>query len=78
MILHSPRTKPESLRVKLSPKKWWTWPFWTLELACEWLAYGLSHWALLEVLEYLGSFGVLIAVISYFAESGNLIKQKHY
>jgi uncharacterized protein YjbI with pentapeptide repeats len=32
----------------------------------------------LEVLEYLGKFTVLIAVIFYFAESGDRKKQKHY
>lgn len=38
----------------------------------------LSNWSFLEVLEYLGSFGVLIAVIFYFSESGDRLKQKHY
>jgi len=44
----------------------------------EWVSWALSHWALLEVLNHLGSFSVLIAVIFYFADSGNRIKQKHY
>lgn len=56
----------------------WSRPFWFVEWIFEWLSYGLSHWAFLEVLEYLGSFGVLIAVIFYFAESGDRQKQKHY
>ncbi len=30
------------------------------------------------MLEYLSSFGVLIAVIFYFGESGDRLKQKHY
>jgi len=30
------------------------------------------------VLEYLSSFGVLIAVVFYFSESGDRLKQKHY
>jgi uncharacterized protein YjbI with pentapeptide repeats len=42
------------------------------------MAYILSNWSFLEVLEYLSSFGVLIAVIFYFAESGDRVKQKHY
>ena len=42
------------------------------------MAYALSHWSFLEVLEYLGSFSVLIAVIFYFSESGDRLKQKHY
>ena len=44
----------------------------------EWVAYALSNWKFIEVLEYLGSFGVLIAVIFYFAETGDRLKQKHY
>jgi uncharacterized protein YjbI with pentapeptide repeats len=47
------------------------WPF-------QWLAFFLGNWAFLEILEYLGSFSVLIAVIFYFSESGDRIKQKHY
>src|SRR5262244_242040 len=31
-----------------------------------------------EILEYLGSFSVLIAVIFYFHDSGNRVKQRHY
>jgi uncharacterized protein YjbI with pentapeptide repeats len=42
------------------------------------VAFALSNWTLLEVLEYLGSFSVLIAVIFYFAESGDRVKQRHY
>jgi uncharacterized protein YjbI with pentapeptide repeats len=44
----------------------------------EWVAFVLANWALLEVLEYLGTFSVLIAVIFYFAESGDRVKQRHY
>jgi len=56
----------------------WAVPFYAAEWAFEWVAYGLSRWAFLEVLEYLGIFSVLIAVIFYFAESGDRRKQKHY
>jgi hypothetical protein len=51
---------------------------WAFEWFCEWIAYVLSNWSFLEVLEYLSSFGVLIAVIFYFGESGDRVKQKHY
>lgn len=44
----------------------------------EWVAYALSRWSFLEVLEYLGTFSVLVAVIFYFAESGDRVKQRHY
>jgi hypothetical protein len=49
-----------------------------VEWACDWTAYYLAHWAFLEVLEYLGIFSVLIAVIFYFSEAGDRKKQKHY
>lgn len=81
MILHSPREKPEPWRTRKQSAvaKWkWALPFVALEWSFEWLAWSLSHWSLLEVLEYLGSFSVLIAVIFYFSESGDRIKQRHY
>jgi hypothetical protein len=56
----------------------WTLPFQALEYTFDWMAYGLSRWAFLEVLEYLGIFSVLVAVIFYFSESGDRRKQKHY
>jgi uncharacterized protein YjbI with pentapeptide repeats len=46
--------------------------------ALEWISWSLSNWALLDVLDHLGTFSVLIAVIFYFSESGNRLKQKHY
>ena len=69
---------PDPIRIRVASKPVWSWPFWCLESIFEWLSYGLSHWALLEVLQYLGSFGVVVAVIFYFAESGDRLKQKHY
>jgi hypothetical protein len=56
----------------------WLVPFRAFEWLWEWIAYGLSRWSFLEVLEYLGSFSVLIGVIFYFSESGDRIKQRHY
>jgi hypothetical protein len=53
-------------------------PFRAFEWLWEWVAYGLSHWSFLEVLEYLGSFSVLVGVIFYFSESGDRVKQRHY
>ena len=53
-------------------------PFHWLEWICRWLAYWFSGWALLEVLEYVGTLSILIAVISYFAESDLRTKQRHY
>jgi hypothetical protein len=56
----------------------WATPLHRCDWWLRWLAHYLSRWALLEVLEYLGTFSVLIAVIFYFAESGDRKKQKHY
>jgi len=44
-------------------------PFHAIEWSLDWTAYALSRWALLEVLEYLGIFSVLIAVVFYFHEA---------
>jgi uncharacterized protein YjbI with pentapeptide repeats len=49
-----------------------------IEYEFEWLAFLLSRWSFLGVLEYLGSFSILVAVLFYFIESGDRIKQKHY
>jgi len=56
----------------------WARPFSALEWIWEWLAYVLSNWTFLEVLDYLETFSVLIAVIFYFSESGDRVKQRHY
>ena len=75
--IHRERPDPWSvLRERIKHR--WTTPFWGIEWVMEWVAYALSHWSFLEVLEYLGSFSVLIGVIFYFSESGDRIKQRHY
>jgi uncharacterized protein YjbI with pentapeptide repeats len=53
-------------------------PLVGVEWMWEWAAFALSNWAFLEVLEYLGKFSVLIAVIFYFSESGDRVKLRHY
>lgn len=53
-------------------------PFLFIDWCCQHLAFYLSRWAFLEVLEYLGSLSILFAVILYFAESGQRREQKHY
>ena len=75
--VHRKRPEPWSER-RQRLKRSWTVPLWGFEWFSEWVAYVLSNWSFLEVLEYLSSFGVLIAVIFYFSESGDRIKQKHY
>ena len=79
MILREPRKRPASWNNLTSQvKQRWVIPCLALEWLWEWVAYLLSNWRFLEVLEYLGSFSVLVAVIFYFSESRNRIKQRHY
>jgi hypothetical protein len=75
--LHRKRPEPWSERRQRLQRRW-TVPLWAFEWFTEWVAYVLSNWSFLEVLEYLSSFGVLIAVVFYFSESGDRLKQKHY
>ena len=75
--VHRKRPEPWSER-RQRLKRRWTVPLWAVEWFWEWVAYLLSNWSFLEVLEYLSSFGVLIAVVFYFSESGDRLKQKHY
>jgi hypothetical protein len=79
MIIHERKSRPEPLRVQCDRIRYrWAIPLVAFEWVWQWVAYLLSSWSFLEVLEYLGRFSVLIAVIFYFSESGNRIKQKHY
>ena len=79
MIMHTPRSRPAPWKVRKqrTPHRWLI-PFVALEWIFEWAAFALSNWSFLEVLEYLGTFSVLIAVIFYFSESGDRVKQRHY
>jgi len=79
MILHQPRQRPAPWPVRRqAARAEWQKPFIAFEWCWEWLAYVLSNWSFLEVLEYLGTFSVLIGVIFYFSESGDRVKQRHY
>src|SRR6201992_1928312 len=79
MIRNTDREVPGPWRTRRSSvRRSWHRPFYAVNWAFDWLAYLLSRWSFLEVLEYLGSFSVLVAVIFYFSESGNRTKQRHY
>jgi hypothetical protein len=78
LVREEKKAPPTWLERKGSVGHRWALPFYAIEWSFDWIAYGLSRWAFLEVLEYLGIFSVLIAVIFYFAESGDRRKQKHY
>ena len=72
------RERPQPWRERTERVRAWTLPFWAVEWIFEWLAYFLANWAFLEVLQYLGTFSVLVGVVLYFWESGDRLKLKHY
>jgi hypothetical protein len=73
------RPRPKPWREQCQKKSVrWTYPFRASNWLLEWVAWCLGGWVLLEVLEYLSMFSVLVAVIFYFSESGNRTKQRHY
>src|ERR1700687_5197818 len=79
MLVRTPKKRPEpwsEYRESIKPR--WALGFHALEWVWHWTAYYLDRWAFLEVLESLGVFSVLIAVIFYFYEAGDRKKQKHY
>jgi pentapeptide repeat protein len=79
MRLRVHRKRPDAWAIRRQQiRHAWAVPLWAFEWFWEWTAFVLSNWSFLEVLEYLGSFSVLIAVIFYFSESGDRLKQKHY
>jgi len=79
MHLRESRKRPASwAEYKRSIGHGWSTPWHGVELVFEWIAYFLGRWAFLEVLEYSGTFSVLIAVVFYCADTGNRRKQKHY
>src|ERR1019366_8807440 len=79
MILHERRKRPEPWQTQRAALRHsWLVPLLAVEWVFEWLAYALRRWSFLEVLEYLGTISVLIAVIFYFSESGDRVKQRHY
>lgn len=79
MLAHEEYPRPRSWQEhKAGIAHAWLTPIHKCDWVLRWLAYYLSRWALLSVLEYLSTFSVLIAVLFYFAESGDRKKQKHY
>ena len=79
MFIYTERKRPEPWpHYRGEARKTCLVPLHWLEWSCRWLVYWLSGWAFLEVLEYVGTLSIFFAVVSYFAESGDRIKQKHY
>lgn len=78
MILREAPTKPLSWSEQRKTVPTWAIPFFALEWIFEWIAFLLSRWTFVEVLEYAGSLSILVAVFFYFHDSDNRIKQRHY
>jgi uncharacterized protein YjbI with pentapeptide repeats len=79
MLRLHPRPRPDPwAKFKERIRQRWLTPFFWLEWIWEWLAHVLSNWVFLEVLEYLGTFSILVAVIFYFADAPNRTRLKHY
>jgi hypothetical protein len=79
MDLHEQRPRPAPWpQVRQTAKHKWAVPFVALEWFWDLLAYRLSNWKFLHVVNYLRSFGLIVAVAFYFSESGDRLKQKHY
>ncbi|HLY15677.1 MAG TPA: pentapeptide repeat-containing protein [Bryobacteraceae bacterium] len=78
MLVRELRQRPDSWPRFRQNRAAFSLPFHALEWILQWAAYYLSRWALLEVLEYLSILSVLFAVVTYFSESGDRRKQKHY
>lgn len=78
MIIHQPRDKPRSWSEKKKGVPSWCSPFFALDWVLDWLAFLLSNWRLIEVLEYMGSLSILVAVFFYFHDADNRVMQRHY
>lgn len=78
MLVQIKHDSPGPWRSYIEGKPAWLRPYLVIEWPMAWLAFALSRWSFLHVLESLGSLSVLVAVIFYFSESGDRLKQKHY
>jgi hypothetical protein len=78
MIVRELRERPLPWRERRVRVPRWTLPFFALEWIWDWLAFLLSRWTFVVVLEYLGSLSILVAVFFYIHDAGKRTKQRHY
>jgi Pentapeptide repeats (8 copies) len=79
MLEPPPKLRPDDWQTFRSKvRQSWLVPLFGIDWCFDWVAFALSRWAFLEVLQYLGSFSVLVAVIFYFSEAPDRLQQKHY
>jgi hypothetical protein len=78
MTYRQKRTQPENWKEhKTRVHRAWALPILAMEWLGEWTVSFISRSIFLEILEYLSSLGVLVAVIFYFAGSGDRLRQRH-
>ena len=79
---HRRRSEPERPapwhQYRQEVRRPWTLPFHRLEWSMRHVAWALSQWSLLQVLEDLGTFSILIAVVFYFHEAPERRQIKQY
>jgi hypothetical protein len=80
LTLHSgARERPDNWQAFCAGIRYrWLAPLLFVDWVLQWVAFAMSHFSLLEVLEYCGSFSVLIAVVFYFMDAPERTKSKHY
>ena len=79
MIERKERTRPQNWAdFHRSIHRRWLLPILYLDWLTDWAAFLLSRTAFLDVLEYCGSFSILIAVIFYFVGAPQRKKLMHY
>src|SRR5690349_7084762 len=78
MIAREPRQRPQGWSEQRKRVSVWAVPFLAVEWMMEWLAFLLSRWHFVVVLDYLGSLSILVAVFFYFHDADNRVKQRHY
>jgi hypothetical protein len=76
--IHVVHPRPKPLKAWLTQSPAWLRPFIALEWFFNWIAYWLSSWGFVAVLQYVGTFSILIGLIFYFSEAPDRLKQKHY
>jgi len=61
-----------------SLKHRWLQPLLFIDWLSAWITFGLSRLSFPELLEYCGSFSILVGVIFYFADAPQRTKMRHY
>ncbi|HEX4053238.1 MAG TPA: pentapeptide repeat-containing protein [Tepidisphaeraceae bacterium] len=77
IVKESPRPEPW-LQYRRRVRSRIVRPLLYIDWIARWAAWFLSQWAVLEVLEYCGTLGILVGVIFYFAGARDRLEQKHY